>query len=641
MCGICGAVALRGTLDPAIDAALPAMSETIRHRGPDDVGELHHPRGALGFRRLAIIDRAGGHQPLTNEDETRWIVFNGEVYNHRALRRLLEQRGHRFRTVSDTEAVLHAYEEWGPACVERLEGMFAFGILDTRTGELFLARDRLGKKPLFWALLGGALHFASEIKALRASPAWEGDIDETSLETFLALGYIPAPTSIYRAVKKLPPAHWLRLVDGRIEIHSYWDVTEFDVDTRPAETIAEDLDALLREVVAERLESEVPLGAFLSGGIDSGLVVSYLKETSPTPPTTVSVGFDDPLHDELEAAARVAARYETDHHAIVLEPRLDEVLDRIVSSFDEPFADSSAIPTYFVCGAARRHVTVCLSGDGGDEAFGGYDFRYVPHALEARLRRLVPGRLGAAALRRLGRAWPRSATLPRPLRAGTLIENLGHSADDAFFLDLCFLKPRDVRRLLGRTAKASPQDSSAYEAVVGPYRRCPSPSPLQRAQYTDLKVYLPEDVLVKVDRMSMAHSLEVRCPLLDRRVVEFAFRVPTATKLPALRSKHLLRLLADRRLPRENLSLPKHGFTAPVGSWLTGEYAARFAADVLAPGSPLADFLDRDVLRGWFDDHHARRADRSWPLWASWMLARWKSADSQRSPGALAAARGA
>jgi asparagine synthase (glutamine-hydrolysing) len=641
MCGICGAVALQGTLDPAIDAALPAMTAALRHRGPDDVGVWRCPRGSLGHARLSIIDRAGGHQPLANEDETRWIVFNGEVYNHRALRGVLESRGHRFRTASDTEAILHAYEEWGPASLERLEGMFAFAILDVRTGELFLARDRLGKKPLFYAAFGGALHFASEIKALRPSPFWDGAIDEPALETFLALGYIPSPRSVYRAVAKLPPAHWLRLRDGRVETSAYWDVTEFDVDTRPAETIADDLDALLREVVGERLESEVPLGAFLSGGIDSGLVVSYLRETSAETPTTVSVGFDDPGHDELDAAGRVAARYGTRHHSIVLAPRLDDVLDRVVESFDEPFADSSAIPTFFVCGAARRHVTVCLSGDGGDEAFGGYDFRYVPHALEARLRWFVPGRLGAGARRRLGRVWPRSPALPRPLRAGALLENLGAPPEDAFFVDLCFLKPRDVRRLLGRGGPADPRESPAYDAVVTPYRRCPSASPLQRAQYTDLKVYLPDDVLVKVDRMSMAHGLEVRCPLLDRRVVEFAFRVPTSTKLPGLRSKHLLRLLAAKRLPPENLGLPKHGFTAPVGSWITGEFAGRFAEDVLDGSSPIADLLDRRVLRGWVDDHRAGRADRSWPLWASWMLARWRAAESARPVAVAAAGRAA
>ncbi len=627
MCGICGVVPLAGTLDPDLAEALPAMADTIRHRGPDDVGRRRGPRGAIGQTRLSIIDRAGGHQPLGNEDGTRWIVFNGEVYNHHALRRELEAKGHRFRTVSDTEAILHAWEEWGERCVERLEGMFAFAILDETTGELFLARDRLGKKPLFYAELGGALHFGSEIKVLRASPAWDGALEPSSLETYLALGYVPSPASMYRHVRKLPPGHWLSLKAGRIRVASYWDVTDFDSDARRPEEIAGELDGLLREVVAERLESEVPLGAFLSGGVDSGLVVSYLRDVSPDPPTTVSVGFRDPQHDELEAAERVAAQYRTRHRSIRLEPRLGDVLDRIVRSFDEPFADSSAIPTFFVCGAAREHVTVCLSGDGGDEAFGGYDFRYTPHALEERLRAFVPGRLGAAAVGGLGRLWPRSPRLPRVLRAGSLLENLGRRPEDAYFVDLCFLKPRDVRTLLG-AAPADPRESPAYEAVVGPYRRCPSPSALQRAQYADLKVYLPEDVLVKVDRMSMAHSLEVRCPLLDRRVIEFAFRVPTAAKMPGGRAKHLLRLLAQRRLPAENVRLPKHGFTAPVGAWMTGEFATQFSEDVLAPAGPIADLVDRRVLSRWFEDHRSGRADRSWPLWAAWMLARWRRLES-------------
>lgn len=633
MCGICGAVALRGPLDPRLAAALPTMTAALSHRGPDDSGFHHGERGALGHRRLSIIDRSGGHQPVWNAAGTRCIVFNGEVYNYRALRRELEARGRRFHTVSDTETILLAFEEWGPGCVERLEGMFAFAILDDATGELFLARDRLGKKPLFYAVLGGALHFASEIKALRASPAWDGALRESALETFLSLGYIPAPDSVYRHVLKLPPAHWLRLVDGRIEMRAYWDLTEFDVDARPPDAIAEELEALLRDVVGERLESEVPLGAFLSGGIDSGLVVSFLNEAGLAQPTTVSVGFQDPAHDELDAAGRVASRFETAHHSIRLEPRLDHVLDRIVGAFDEPFADSSAVPTFFVCGAARQHVTVCLSGDGGDEAFGGYDFRYAPHALEERLRPLVPRPWGVAALGRLGRAWPRSRRLPRPLRAGNLLENLARTPEDAFFVDLCFLKPRAVRELLGRPA-GDPRESAAYDAVVGPYRRCASPSALQRAQYADVKVYLAEDVLVKVDRMSMAHGLEVRCPLLDRRVLEFAFRVPTATKLRGGRAKHLLRLLAEKRLPPENLNLPKHGFTAPVGEWIRS--APQFADDVLAPDSLVADLVDVAVVRRWWSEHRDRRVDRSWALWAVWMLARWRAAERARGAEAVA-----
>jgi asparagine synthase (glutamine-hydrolysing) len=611
------------------------MTESLHHRGPDDAGFHRSARGVLGHRRLSIIDRAGGHQPIPNEDETRWIVFNGEVYNHRAVRRELEPRGHRFRTTSDSEAILHAYEEWGPACVERLEGMFAFAILDTTSGTLFLARDRLGKKPMFTMVRGGALHFASEIKALRASPAWDGELLESSLETYLSLGYVPAPDSFYRHVRKLPPAHWLLLKDGCVETRAYWDITEFDADSRRADVVAEELEALLRDRVAERLQSEVPLGAFLSGGIDSGLVVSFLRDASTTPPTTVSVGFEDPEHDELDAAARVAQRFATSHHAIRLEPHLDAVLDRIVGAFDEPFADSSAVPTFFVCGAAREHVTVCLSGDGGDETFGGYDFRYTPHALEQRLRSLVPGPWGAAALGRLGRVWPRSPRLPRPLRAGNLLENLARSPEDAYFVDLCFLKPPAVRQLLGRPP-GDARESAAYAAVVGPYRRCPSPSALQRAQYADVKVYLAEDVLVKVDRMSMQHGLEVRCPLLDRRVLELAFRVPTATKLPGGRAKHLLRLLAEKRLPPENLRLPKHGFTAPVGAWITETFAARFAADVLASDSPVADLVDLGVVRRWLSEHRTGRADRSWALWAIWMLARWRALERARGPEIVA-----
>lgn len=622
MCGICGVAALDGPLHPDLRDAVPSMTEAIRHRGPDDDGFWSGERAALGHRRLSIIDRAGGRQPVANEDGTVLVIFNGEIYNHHDLRRELEAHGHRFRTRSDTEAIVHAYEQWGPGCAERLHGMFAFAVHDVRTGELFLARDRLGKKPLFWAELGGALHFGSEIKALRRSPAWNGEIDPVGLEGYLSLGYVPAPASLYRHVRKLPPGHWLRLKDGRTEIRRYWDVERFDTDGRPEAEILAELEGTLQDAVAARLESEVPLGAFLSGGIDSGLIVSYMSGALREPPLTVSVGFADQDHNELEPARRVAEMYGTRHHAEILEPALEEMLDRVVDGCDEPFADSSAIPTYYVCAGARRHVTVCLSGDGGDETFGGYDFRYVPHALEDRVRRLVPG-AARGMFRGLGRAWPRSPRLPRPMRVGTLLENTGRDAADAYYADLCFLKPHDARAVLGGTSSRDPRDSPVYDAVTTPYRRCPSPSPVQRAQYADLMVYLPNDPLVKVDRMSMLHGLEVRCPLLDHRVVELAFRVPTRTKMPGLRPKHLLKRLAERRLPPENLSLPKRGFTAPVARWLAGPWGARFADEVLAPGAASADWLDRSVLQGWLRAHAAGNADRSYPLWAAWVLERW------------------
>ncbi|MBZ0268636.1 asparagine synthase (glutamine-hydrolyzing), partial [bacterium] len=563
-----------------------------------------------------------------NEDGTIWIVFNGEVYNHHDLRRELEAHGHVFRTHCDTEAIVHAYEQWGEKCVERFDGMFAFAIFDANTGDAFLARDRVGKKPLFWATFGNALHFASEIKAMRPSPAWNGEIDPDGLDSYLALGYVVAPRSIYRHVRKLEGGHWLRLRDGSVTIRRYWDVTRFDDDLRADGAVREDLDGRLARAVGARLESEVPLGAFLSGGIDSGLVVSYMSDAREERPTTVSVGFRQEDHNELDAAQRVAERYRTHHHAITLEPKLDGLLDRITGAFDEPFADASAIPTFFVCGAAREHVTVCLSGDGGDETFGGYDFRYVPHAVECRARRFVPGAPGRALLRSLGGIWPRSPRLPRFLRLATILANLGETDETAYYLDLCFLKPADTLRLRGHDPQGDPRLGTLWADVTDPYRRCPSDSPLQRAQYADLHIYMPNDPLVKVDRMSMQHSLEVRCPLLDHHVVEFAFRLPSATKMPHLAPKHLLRSLGRERLPLENIDLPKKGFTAPVSHWITGPFRDAFTADVLDAGAPLASHLDQAVLRRWFEDHCASRADRTYPLWAAWMFARWLRMES-------------
>ena len=626
MCGIAGLVSLSGPLAPEVRGAIHAMTGRLAHRGPDGDG-FHVEEGvALGHRRLAIIDVAGGRQPLANEDESIWIVFNGEVYNHHPLRERLEARGHRFRTRSDTEAIVHAYEEFGEACVEHLQGMFAFAIWDRERRRLFAARDRLGKKPLFFATLGGVLHFASEIKAIAASPCWNDEVDLSALEGYLSLGYFLAPATVYRHVHKLQPGHWLSLQDGRLETRRYWDVTEFDTDLRPVPAVVDDLEALLRDAVASRLESEVPLGAFLSGGLDSGVIVSLMAETHKAELVTTSVGFGEAEHNELGPAGLTAARYRTTHHAEVVEPALDQVLDRVVGCFDEPFADSSAIPTYYVSGAARRYVTVALSGDGGDESFGGYDFRYLPHAWEQRLRRWVPGAAGRAALAWLGARWPRSGRLPRPLRLGNVLENLSDDSATAYYADLCFLKPWDVRALMGRPGSRDPRDSPVFDQVTACYRRCESPSVLQRAQYADLTVYLPNDPLVKVDRTSMAHSLEVRCPLLDYRVVEFAFRVPTGTKLAGLEPKHLLKQVARRRLPAEVLTMPKRGFTAPVGTWIAGSCADRYAREVLSGGSFVSSHLDVALVRRWFDEHRRGETDRSYALWALWMLESWAAA---------------
>jgi asparagine synthase (glutamine-hydrolysing) len=616
------------------------MTDAIRHRGPDGDGFYYDEFAALGHRRLAIIDRAGGGQPMSNEDGTVWIVFNGEVYNHRDLRPRLVDRGHVFRTQSDTEAIIHAYEEFGESCVDHLEGMFAFAIWNAKTRTLFAARDRLGKKPFFYARLGGALLFGSEIKCLAATPAWSDELDWGQLETYLSLGYLLAPGTIYRHVAKLEPGCWLALRDGHIETRRYWDVERFDDDDRDEDTLLPIVDSALRQAVGERLESEVPLGAFLSGGIDSGLVVAYAAEALGTV-TTATVGFSEAEHNELTAAAVTATHFQTRHFARVIEPRLGDVFDPLVAAFDEPFADPSAIPTYYVSQAARTEVTVALSGDGGDEAFGGYDFRYVPHARDARLRNLVPPG-GRRWLATIGAQWPRHHRMPRALRAQNVLSNLGRNEAAAYYADLCFMKPEETRRLLGRDPNRPLDESPGFAAVTGWYERCPSSDPVQRAQYADLKVYLPNGPLTKVDRMSMAHSLEIRCPLLDRRVVELAFRIPTATKLPGMRSKHLLRTLADRRLPPGLSTLPKRGFTAPIGDWMRGPHRTWFEEDVLGPNAMTRSMVDARRLAQVAKEHIDGRSNHSHTLWAMWVLERWLRTRAARStPQPRRAASGA
>lgn len=622
MCGISGAFALDGVLSEEVRAGVRRMNAAIAHRGPDGDGFFDASPVSFGHRRLAIIDRAGGHQPMANEDESCWIVFNGEVYNHKDLRPELESKGHRFRTSCDTEVILHAYEEYGPAAVEKFDGMFAFAIWDGRKRELFAARDRLGKKPFFYSVINGVLHFSSELPALTQAAGWRGEIDLSALEGYLSLGYFVAPATPYRNASKLMPGHWMRVAAGRIETREYWDITEFDTDSRSDEDVLAEIDERLRHAVHSRLESEVPLGAFLSGGIDSGLIVSYMAEALGDRLVTASVGFGDAAHNELEAAGLVAAHFGSHHHPEVIEPRLDEVLDPVTRLMGEPMADSSAIPTYYVSQIARRHVTVALSGDGGDEAWAGYDFRYVPHAMEASVRRFVPAPL-APAIGWFGRRWPRSPSLPKALRVGTLLENLGRDPAGSYYADLTFLKAADTRRLMGLDPHHDPTTSPVYQAVTEPYRRCTSVDAVQRAEYADLKIYMPNDPLVKVDRMSMAHSLEVRCPLLDHRLVELAFRIPASRKQQWRQGKTFLRQLARRRLPGKLWELPKKGFSAPIGSWLAGPFAHMFEDEVLGSGSAVASHIDQRHLGRLFASHRRTERDHGYTLWTAWVLERW------------------
>ena len=625
MCGIAGIFGLNAPLRPGARHTAESMTSALAHRGPDGEGFHVDERAVLAHRRLAIIDRAGGHQPMCNEDGSCWITFNGEIYNHRSLRPLLEAKGHRFKTSSDTEAILHAYEEFGPACVERLEGMFAFAIYDGRRQELFAARDRLGKKPFFYTILDGALYFASELPALAHAEGWTGELDLSALEGYLALGYFIAPATIFRNVFKLEPGHWLLASNGDLTTRKYWDVTEFDTDHRGVDEIVEDVGVTLGQAVRDRLESEVPLGAFLSGGIDSGLVVSYMAEALGDRLVTASVGFGESAHNELEAAGITAAHFGSRHYAEVIEPKLDEVIGPVITGLGEPLADSSAIPTWYVSRAARKHVTVALSGDGGDESFAGYDFRYVPHAMEDAIRRWRPASI-APVFGQLGASWPRGRNLPKALRIGTILDNLALDAAGAYYADLSFIKPPDVRTLMGRAPDRDPSSSPVYEAVTDAYRRCPSSDAVQRAGYADLKIYLPNDPLVKVDRMSMAHSLEIRCPLLDRRVVELAFRIPATLKQQGRTGKALLRQLARRRLPGRLWELPKRGFTAPISEWIAGGSARMFHDEVLGGGSRVSVVVDTQDLRRRFGEHRDGVRDHGYSLWAVWVLERWLNA---------------
>ncbi|NNE34168.1 MAG: asparagine synthase (glutamine-hydrolyzing) [Rhodothermales bacterium] len=624
MCGITGFVNFDGHPRDEAEPRIKRMNDTLLHRGPDADGVFVDEHAALGHRRLSIIDLKTGQQPMAALNGQVQIVFNGEIYNFEAVRQELEGLGHTFLTRSDTEVILAAYVEWGRDCLPRLNGMFAFAIWDRRHRTLFLARDRVGKKPLYYVRKGSLFAFASEIKALRAyGDLCRHQVDGESLDCYLSFGYVPAPRTIYKDVYKLEAGHSLTITESGNSDDQYWKLQFSGQTERSMPDAVDEFTELLDDAVRCRLMSEVPLGAFLSGGIDSSLVVSSMSRMTNTPVITHTIGLSDRDFDETVVARKTAEFLGTDHHEYIVEPDANEVIDRIAWHFDEPFADSSALPTWYVCEMTRQSVTVALSGDGGDEGFGGYTFRYLPHLMESRIRKAIPASLRSLMFGPLGALWPGSAKLPRPLRLKTILNNLCVSDATAFYRDLIWLNEETRSSVYNPEFLKSLKGFTPFEVVEPRYHGNDAKDPLGRSQFADVNVYMTDDVLVKVDRMSMAHSLEVRAPLLDYRILEFGANLPTKLKVSSRQGKLVLRELAARRLPSEIRKLPKQGFSVPIARWIRQDLK-EFAHDILFSDSDLIqNSLDSQALKQIWSEHQSGSRDHNVFLWGVIMLGLW------------------
>jgi asparagine synthase (glutamine-hydrolysing) len=610
MCGIAGWFALdRGRL-LAPDVAT-RMARALRHRGPDGEGVRAGQGYALAHRRLAIVDLAGGAQPMATPDETLWITFNGEIYNYRELRGELAAQGVVFRTDSDTEVLLHGWRAWGTALAAKLRGMYAFVLVDETKHELYAARDRLGKKPLYWRLHDGVLGFASELKALHELGG-PRTLRADAIAQFLALRYVPDPLTVFAGVDKLPPAHWCRVHAGGVETRRYWQL-EFGEDHRPFEQHADAVLRLLDEAVRIRLMGEVPLAPFLSGGVDSYAIVDSMTRTVGNPVTACTIGFPDPAFDERPAARASAAACGAMLREEVLDPAALLDLDWYADTFDEPFSDSSAVPTYHVSALARRHVTVALSGDGGDEGFGGYR-RYLFDVREHAARRWLP----AGAWRLLGSVYPKADWLPRALRAKRTLQDLGSPPAVAYARSVSAHLPEEVLAVLRPEHHAAAGDPHA--PLLAAYAASTAKAPLHRAVATDLATWLPGDILVKADRASMAVGLEVRAPFLDHVLLEHAARIPPAWHFAGGTTKSFLRrALAPRLLPQA-LARKKQGFSVPLRAWCRGPVGD--AVENVLDDSKLSAWLDPNVVRRLLARHRAGIGDHAEMLWAVLVLAR-------------------
>ena len=641
MCGIVGILDTRGRHELS-RATLERMNESQHHRGPDEGGVHLEPGVGLGHRRLSIIDLSTGQQPLYNEDRSVVVVFNGEIYNYQALIPELAALGHVFRTRSDTEVIVHAWEAWGAACVERFRGMFAFALWDRNRETLFLARDRLGVKPLFYAALpDGTFIFGSELKSLVAHGALDRALDPFAIEEYFALGYVPEPRTIFAGARKLPPAHTLTVRRGAPvpAPAQYWDV-RFTLDNRISARDAQaELIERLRESVRLRMVSEVPLGAFLSGGVDSSAVVAMMAGLSNAPVNTCSISFSDPAFDESRHAAAVAARYGTAHHVERVDSDDFDLVDELARLYDEPYADSSAIPTYRVCQLARKRVTVALSGDGGDESFAGYR-RYRLHVAEERMRDALPLALRRPVFGLLGRIYPKADWAPRVFRARSTFQALARESVEAYFHGVSILRDDMRSRLFSNALKAQLAGYNAVEVFRRHAEKAETDERLALVQYLDLHTYLVGDINTKVDRASMAHSLEVREPLMDHPLVEWLASLPSELKVQAGQGKHLLKKAMEPYLSDEILYRPKMGFAVPLARWFRGPLRDRVRESLLGERLAATGLFNLRYVRELVERHESGLRDYSASIWTLLMFDGFLRA-SLETPSARTAQRSA
>jgi asparagine synthase (glutamine-hydrolysing) len=622
MCGIAG-IFHPGVPKPVDPVRVRAMADALEHRGPDGSGVWTAPGVGFGHRRLSIIDLEGGAQPMLTTDGQVAVTYNGEIYNFREVRAVLETAGHVFETDCDTEVILAGWRQWGPACLSRFNGMFAFALYDAAQDTLFLARDRLGVKPLHYAELSdGALIFASELKGLLAHPLLRRAPSPQAVDDYLAFGYVPDDACAVAGVRKLPAGHFLLIRRGRgvPEPVAWWDV-QFGTPARGSSAaLGEELVGHMRAAVRSRMVADVPLGAFLSGGVDSSAVVAFMAEASRNAVETCSIGFEEAGHDESRYAAAVAERFATNHRSRIVGQDDFELIETLGEAFDEPFADASALSTYRVCQLAREKVTVALSGDGADEAFAGYR-RYRLFAAEERARRFIPevARRGVGAI---GDFYPKLDWAPQFLRAKTSLQALGAGSGEAYARAVGVTPPELRQSLYGPDFRAALQGHRAEDRYVRTMANAPAEDALSRAQYADLKIWLPGDILTKVDRTSMAVSLEAREPLLDHRLVEFAARLPTRMRLRGGTGKWLMKKSLEGFLPNEILYRRKMGFVTPISAWFRGPLARQAAAVANSPAFAQLGWFDPEAIAKVAADHRAGKAEHGRLLWQLLMLER-------------------